>query len=210
MRLRFAALILAAAFVASCRAEIANPTGSCEAPNDGFRFAYHAPGDDSTWLPDCQNPLQREYWRVFAVSAASAYTIPRLDGEPRLQPACTDAAHPMAALVSLYGLCASATNEAEVRRVNDMAPVDALALTHFLHGELRFTVPSGGVAVDPWPIPSDVLDVCSQRSGAVSSELNDNCDRIRKGFDTGYMLSETSAVELAVGLNSLYGIAPSP
>ena len=121
-----------------------------------------------------------------------------------------DAADPMATLVDRYGLCASASSEAEVRRVNDMAPVDALALTHFLHAQLRFTVPAGSAAVHPWPIPTDFLDVCQQRSGSISGELIDDCDRIRKGWDTGYVLSPAGAAELAAGLNDLYGIPPLP
>jgi len=202
-------LALLATLFAACRAEIPNPTGSCSAPNDGGRAYYHVPGDDDTWLPDCQNPLRREYWRVFAVSAASAYTIPRIDGEPRLQRPCMDATDPIAPLVERYGLCASASNEAEVNRVNAMAPVDALALTHFLHTQLRFTAAEGSSLVEPWAIPSDFLDVC-QRAGSISGELLDNCDRIRKGWDLGYMLSPAGATELAAGLNELYGIPPIP
>jgi hypothetical protein len=202
-----------AMLAASCGEEIANPTGSCTAPGDGGRAGYHAPGD-STWLPDCQNPLRREYWRVFAVTAASAYTIPRIDGEPRLQPACADATHALASLVQRYGLCASAMSQEEVQRVNDMAPIDALTLTHFLHGQLRFTTVDTVLGIDPWPIPSDIIDACGLQPGANSAELTTLCERVRAGlqggFETAYGYPGPGGVELVARLNELYGIPPIP
>lgn len=206
-------LTAAAMLAASCGAEIANPTGSCEASGDGARAGYHAPGE-STWLPDCQNSLLREYWRVFAVSAASSYTIPRLDGEPRLQPACVDASHTMAPLVARYGLCAAAMNDEEVRRVNDMAPIDALTLTHFLHLQLRFTTTDNGLGIDPFPIPADILDACALHAGSNSADLSALCererDRLQSGIGIGFSYTGPGATELAAHLNELYGIAPAP
>jgi len=202
-----------AMLAASCGAEIANPTGSCEASGDGARAGYHSAGD-STWLPDCQNALRREYWRVFAVSAASAYTIPRLDGEPRLQPPCVDASHPLARLVDQYGLCAAATNEEEVSRVNDIAPIDALTLTHFLHLQLRFTATDGGLGIDPFPIPADILDACGLHPDINSADLSALCererDRLQSGIDIAFSYTGPGAPELVARLNELYGIAPAP
>jgi hypothetical protein len=205
-------LVPLAMLAASCGEDIPNPTGSCVAPNDGARAGYHAPNGD-TWLPDCENVLQREYWRVFAVSATSAYTIPRLDGEPRLQPACTDAAHALAVLADRYGLCASAMTTAEVDQVNDMAPVDALAITHFLHAQLRFSVADTVLGIDPFPIPSDILDACALHAQTTSADLKAMCDRerdrIQSGNDMGFTYTGPGAVELVARLNELYGIPPS-
>lgn len=201
--------VAAVAYATACRPDIPNPTGSCEAPNDGGRAGYHAPGD-STWLPDCQNPLRREYWRVFATTQTSAYTIPRLDGEPRLQPACADAADALAPLVARYGLCASAMTQEQVTRINDMAPVDALTLTHFLHGQLVFTAGVNVLGIDPFPMPSDIIDACALHPIDNSAYLTAICDRERdrlaSGIDIGFTYQGPGAVELAAALNALYGI----
>ena len=208
-----AALFPAIALVAcGCRPDILNPSGSCTAPSGGGRAGYHVPGDDDVWLPDCANPLRREYWRVFAMSQTVAYTIPRMDGEPRLQPACADHTHPMAILVGRYGLCASATNQMEVTRVNNMAPVDALALTHFLHGQLVFHTTTAGLGIDPYPIPADVLDACGLHPSTNSPDLTTICtrerNRLQSGNDIGLAYTGAGGPELVDRLNELYGIAP--
>lgn len=205
MRRLVAALILACA----CDSAPSNPSGSCTASGSGARAGYHAPGD-SQWMPDCQNPLRREYWRVFLNSARSAYTIPRLDGEPALQPACRDAGHALAPLVQRYGLCAAAENAQQVARVNDLAPADALALTHFLHQGLRFVAGGQGVGIVPFPIPSDIIDACALHPAMNSAALADICareaDRLRNGFDIALTYQGPGGVELAARLDELYGI----
>ncbi len=45
---------------------IENPSGECEAETDGSRLCYHSPNPTDTYLPDCDNTLDRELWRVFA------------------------------------------------------------------------------------------------------------------------------------------------
>ena len=55
------ALVLLGALFAACDqggGGLANPTGSCTAPDRGARVG-HDPGD-THWLPDCQNPLGGE------------------------------------------------------------------------------------------------------------------------------------------------------
>lgn len=210
MTTRFRWLAAVGLLVVGCGPSIPNPTGSCEAPDDGSRAGYHSPGGD-TWLPDCQNPLRLEYWRVFASAADSAYTMPRLDGERRLAPACADPGHAVAALVQQYGLCAAATTTAEVERVNHMAPADALALTHFLHQQLRFVIADGTTpGIDPYPFPTDVLAACGLHVAANSAELNVICDRerdrLRSGIEPLYFYDGPGAVELVARLNELYGI----
>jgi hypothetical protein len=184
---------------------VANPTGSCQPSGDGARAGYHAPGD-SDWLPDCQNPLRREYWRVFAQSSTSAYTIPRIDGDPRLQVVCADPAHALAPLTMRYPLCAAADSAEKVARVNDLAPADALALTHFLHGQLRFA--AGSSTIDPFPMPTDIIDACKLHPN--SPELQAMCDReanrLQNGIDIAFPYDGPAAVELAARLNELYGV----
>ena len=99
---RWFLVALIATGVACAADPLANPTGSCEPSGNGARPGYHAPAG-STWLPDCANPLRREYWRVFAKGPSSAYTMPRLDGERRLMPVCTDPQNELNALVHIAG-----------------------------------------------------------------------------------------------------------
>ena len=67
------------------QSDINNPTGMCGTRSDGARAGYHAPAENDIWVPDCQNPLAREYWRVFSQDGGTGYVIPRPDGTPELQ-----------------------------------------------------------------------------------------------------------------------------
>jgi hypothetical protein len=186
---------------------IDNPTGACKAPNDGSRAGYHSAGS-GIWLLDCNNTLAREYWRVFAQSATSAYVIPRPDGASYLRPVCASPEHELHERVKKYALCEPASSEAEVERVNDIAPADALAITHFLHTALEFVATGSGIA--PFPIPSDILDACDLHPEQNSAELAAICERERKrletGHDIGFSYEGPGAVELALRLNELYGV----
>jgi hypothetical protein len=186
---------------------VENPSGSCEASGDGSRAGYHSAAG-TTWLPDCRNTLQREYWRVFAQARDSAYVIPRPDGARELGRACSDPAHELNSVVVKYSLCGAASSPAEVERVNNMQPVDALAITHFMHGMLRFI--STGSGVSPYPLPTDILDACALHPDGASAELRFICDRERdrlsSGQEIGFDYSGPGAIELAELLNELYGI----
>jgi hypothetical protein len=197
--------VLAAACDRADTSGIENPTGTCQAPDSGARAGYHAPGD-SQWLPDCQNPLRREYWRVFALDATTAYTIPRLDGAPQLKPLCTDPQHPLAPLTTRYPLCAPAMSQAEVSRINAMTPADALALTHFLHSQLRFV--AGTASIAPFPPPTDIIDACKLHPNdtALTRMCDREADRLRSGVDIAFTYEGPAAVELAARLNELYGV----
>jgi hypothetical protein len=191
--------------------QLTNPTGECRAPNNGARAGYHAPGCD-TWLPDCANPHSREYWRVFAKSATSAYVIPRPDGARELTAPCNLQSHPMRALVDKYRLCEQATTPESVDVVNDMMPSEALEITHFMHALLLFEATEGipNVSLLPFPIPSDVLDACNLHVGQNSPALQGDCDAVRQFVASGIEPAPTfdeTAGELALLLNELYGIA---
>lgn len=188
---------------------VENPTGDCIAPDSGARAGYHEPAD-TQWLPDCSNPLKREYWRVFATTAETAYIIPRPDGDPGLEPACTDEEHPLYTVVQYYALCQPASSPQAVARINAIHPRDALAVTHELHSTLRFEVTHEGVGIAPSPIPSDIVDACELHSNEGLPELEAICereeDRLRKGHDIGFGYEGPGAVALVERLNELYGI----
>jgi hypothetical protein len=172
------------------------------------------------WLPDCNNTLQREYWRVFAKGTTSAYIIPRPDGAPELRMSvCGAPEHPMRALVDRYSLCESATSAAAVDRVNDMDPADALALVHYLHTQLLFTTTVNPV-MDPTPPPTlatapfgdDVLAACALRPAENSVPLEALCEDERQALKSGLEIGrdyDAVATELAPLLNELYGVGAS-
>jgi hypothetical protein len=204
MRVRLTLLVL---WTAGCdQSGIANPTGSCATADRGARAGYHDPGD-SQWLRDCQNPRKRDYWRVFARSATSAYTIPRIDGDEGLQPICADPQHPLAPLTHKYPLCRQAENDAELALINGMLPADALALTHFLHVNLRFHPTPNGPA--PYPVSPDFFDACNMPR-ASSADFQAVCAReeenVRSGFPIGLVYRGTAAAEMSERLNELYGV----
>lgn len=202
--------ILALALAAGCSASggVDNPTGTCAAPDDGSRAGYHA-ADGSTWLPDCGNTLQREYWRVFAESAESAYLMPRPDGAAELGAACEDTSHALHALVEHHALCHAAKGDADLALVNHIPPADALRVSHELHTHLRF-VTDAGLGIAPFPIPSDIVDACALHTATNSAELTAICKREQARLDSGseeaFSYDGPGAVELAARLNELYGI----
>jgi hypothetical protein len=184
---------------------IANPTGTCVAPDDGSRAGYHSPGP---WLPDCQGVLKREYWRVFAASEDGAYMLPRPDGAPQLGAPCHGPQHPLASIVKKYGLCNAAMSTQQVDIVNSMNVSDAFAVARYLQSQLTFAATPE--SIEPYPIPSDIIDACALHPSQNSAELIAMCqresDRLRSGDDIGLQYTGPGAVELAERLNELYGI----
>ena len=176
----------------------------CSTRSDTGRVGYGA--GDATWVPDCQNPLLREYWRVDTNDGKTAYTLPRMDGEPLLQPACGSDQDDLHHLVERYDLCAAAATDEQVKVINSIALGDALELTHFLHGQLKFAPSADGMSIAPFPIPGDILDACALH--ASSTELRTMCDREQENLMGGLALTYTGpgAVELVARLNELYGI----
>lgn len=194
------------------RIDIQNPTGECVAPDSGERAGYHSPSEGDRWLPDCQNTLRREYWRVFAESADSAYLIPRPDGAPGLQDACTDSTHALHAVVERHALCTTAMSSAQVDSANEIPPSDALAIAHHLHASLRFVAHDQGGYGDiaPFPLPSDIADACALHETASVPDLDSACEKERRGSVSSAeeVVQHTGgeAAKLAARLNELYGI----
>jgi hypothetical protein len=192
------------------RPTIGNPSGTCGTRSGGGRAGYNVPDGDDVWVPDCQNPLAREYWRVYSRDGVAGYVIPRPDGAPQLATPCTDSQHDLHPLVVRYELCSGATSTEQVEIINHIDLSDALDITHFLHGQLKFVVSQDFLGIDPFPIPADIVDACVAGGGMNSSDLESICqrerDRLRSGIDIGYSYTGPGAAELVARLNLLYGI----
>ena len=195
---------------AACGPNITNPSGTCGTRSSGGRIGYHAPDGDDVWVPDCQNPLLREYWRAFSKDGQTAYLIPRPDGAPELQPVCTDPQHQLRGLVDRYLLCAAGMTADQVTVINRIDLADALRITHFLHTQLKFVTISGGRGIQPFAIPSDILDACTLGGHVNSAELEAICEServaVRNGIEPRVPATGPGGAELVSRLNELYGI----
>lgn len=186
---------------------IQNPSGSCGIRSDGDRAGYHR-YPDGKWVPDCRNPLRKEYWRVFVRNGTeTASIIPRPDGAQELRPACANSHHYLRSIVDRYGLCMSAASPEQAQLVNTMSLADALEIIHFLHSQLKFRVIvlDSAVIIQPFPIPSDIMEACGLNTLTTSPELNLRCLRARQ---PGLVLYKDRQAEdqLASRLNEIYGI----
>jgi len=190
---------------------VRNPTGDCAtAPGNGAR-PWHSPGN-WRYLPDCQAPLSREYYRVFAWSESVAWMVPRPDGAPGTAQICASeaAGTPLRALFERYTLCDAQPN---IEKVNAMTAADALAIGHALHVRMRF-VANGG-AVKPFPYDDDVLAVCDHKPELAKGVLAERCaytrDLRRRAAEGPIgephrMPPDPEGPPLAMALNELYAV----
>jgi hypothetical protein len=209
--LTFCRVVVVIVLGAGCgQPNITNPSGTCGTRSDGGRAGYHVPADSDTWVPDCQNILLREYWRVFTQDGKTAYVIPRPDGAPELKPICSDPQNDLRALVDRYQLCATAQTPEQAAIVNHIELSDALRITHFLHTQLKFVMTPGGLGIQPFPLPSDVIDACALAGHVNSTALEAICqserDSLRNGIEPALPFTGLGGAELASRLNELYGI----
>jgi hypothetical protein len=55
----------------------------------------------------------------------------------------------------------AAANADQVSVVNHMDLSDALRIAHFLHTQLTFVTTADGIGIQPYPLPSDIVDGCT-------------------------------------------------
>lgn len=197
-------MLLPLLFLAGCPT-VENPTGDCAADGDGSRTCTHAPEAGDIYLPDCAAPLDREYWRVFAPSEASAYVFPRPDGATATAQACADGDADVLAALDTYGLCGG---PADPDVVNDMALVDAFTITRALHERLAFVAADGAGEVDPHVPFDDAMLICADPDAVLDAwcaaqaarQTGDDCT------DIGIVMSAEEAEAVALAANRLYGI----
>jgi hypothetical protein len=194
-----------------CSEPIDNPSGSCEADDDGARVCYHSPDRADTYLPDCEAPLDRDLWRVFAMDEDTAYMIPRPDAMGIQLGICDGDDANLAALFDGNGLCAEI---GDPDLINAMTPADALAISHAMHERLAFDVVDhgdGSASLSPWAPDDELLHACEgplsgdARVSGLCADLaaqgaSGQCDDMARI----HSLDEVTA--LAAGLNASFGI----
>jgi len=212
LRLQVAMMLTAVAV----HGAVLNPTGACGVKSSrgaGGRWNYHSPGEVDTYVPDCQNPLRREYWRVFVQrDRGTAYVIPRPDDMGTKFGLCEDGDPD--ALFRKYGLCSG--TDFSVSAVNNMETAEALNITHALHGRLVFqaTQSGDGWGIDPFAPEDDILAVCDEAITDDADALA-HCKRLRARCSDGacqgiaIVPNEASARSLVPALNELYGTSAS-
>jgi len=193
---------------------IENPTGDCEPGDDGSRICYHSSGPDDQYLPDCDAPLTRELWRVFAQDAETAYMIPRPDSLGLTFGVCGGDDADLSALFEANGLCEATVGPDTVEVLNSMTPEDALAIGHALHERLVFTAEAlsgGGWWFTPWAPDVDLYDACLGPA-ADDADLAALCADVVSTMDAGHCeemargYTEAEARGVAAALNALYGV----
>lgn len=197
--------VLAGVLSHSTAEEVVNPSGNCTSDEDGGRPGYASPGETDTYLPDCNAPLKREYWRVFVSSDEKAYIIPRPDAMGIEYDLCAGTSEE---LFKQGGLCEEA---ADPDVINNLEPKDALDITRALHELLVFE--RSGDSIKPFAPPDDVIAACDLTSNAAAKsycqELQGQCDE--NGIcNEMLMVPSSDAIEAIVpALNKLYGIESS-
>lgn len=198
-------------YASACTSQstVPNPTGDCATDSDGSRTCYHAPMATDTHLPDCNNALNREYWRVFAQSEDSAYIIPRPDGMGLVYDLCDSSE--LGVLLDEYGLCTESLSAGEVSLINDIPIDSALTIANALHEHLRFTVEDDRLY--PWAPPDDLMDACTM-SDEHDATVEEYCQTVLEYYDNdgdcpsiAFEPSPETATVLARRLNALYGIS---
>jgi hypothetical protein len=202
---------MVATSAAGCGAGATNPTGDCEATGTGDIACYSVSEAGDVWMPDCEHPLDRAYWRVHARRSddgeVTAYLLPRPDGAGAAFGVCDGPDAALAALFDGWGLCAPTLDAAGVARINALPLDDALAISHALHERLVFTAGGDdGSTIAPWPLPEDLEDACpgTSASAACDAYLTAVCGASDIGV--ALTLDEAQANELAAALNAAYGI----
>ncbi len=215
-----ASLILLLPLLTACfdnSEDVANPTGDCVAEDEGGRDCYHAPDPSDSYLPDCDAPLDREYWRVFAREGEegvyTAYMIPRPDATGITWGICDGEDAALAELFERNLLCQSSVGQDELEVINAMDVAEALEISHALHERLVFSpIDYGdGWSVEPFAPERDLAEACVQW-GSDYPDAAEVCDELVGNMEAGtcmmlaQLYSEAEATDMAALMNRLYGI----
>jgi hypothetical protein len=180
--------------------EVANPSGDC-----GMHYF-----SDYRWLPDCNLPIKRSYYRLLLTMEGIPMIHPELPAETILA-ACDDSTSPIRTEATHTGICREGEN------VPRLTVTEGMTLVHYLNQQLRFSVGALNSVV-PEPIyerdamygdTNDGVDICMTFAEARSGILAPVCQTILAWHDTRrptLSLSQEQATQLAQYLNRLYGV----
>lgn len=170
--------------------------------------------DGQTYEKNPEVKLAREYWIIGVARDGTRFMLPRPDGDRRIVEECRSKG-PLAPLFEGAQLCTSAT-QASVARVNALTASEARQVSTFLHQRLRFEVEqSDGVSprVEPFPLTSDLLDVCKTFPADRAGVMRATCDHLLGNEmsssgapEIAHVLSLDECRVIAARLNELYGI----
>lgn len=211
MHLLESVLLLLAVSRASAK-EWEMPT-ECTSDSDGGRLGYHEPSPTDTYLPNCNNPLKRELWRVFKKETGTAYIIPNPSGLGLVYNICDEygGGGPMADEyivkdATKYGLCAEKEGDASL--INDIDPDVALKFTTIFHRHTKFT--NKNDAIDPWVPDEDIIAACDtlNKDSAAINYCNDVKGKCSEGSCTEQIIiPDSDTVNILVqALNLIYGV----
>ncbi len=187
----------------------------CVAELDNSLDCYAATTDP--YLPLCDNPLPKEYWKLFTRDEGStAYFLPRPDGAGLAYGYCESEDPEIAALFEDNALCTTIDSQAKVEIINNIDPADALEISRLIHEQLEFTAVMtfeefGAIA--PFGLPVDLATVCEQQAESLAA-IESTCARLIddgtvptcEEDDMGTVLTFEEATLLADALNVLYGV----
>ncbi len=191
-----------------------NPSGNCTTTGDGSRPSFHIPLEGETYLPNCQNPLRREFWRIFVKEDGTAYMSPRPDGLGIPLGICDFSdGHLIAHMAKLYGLCNDpVTDQVDPNIINSMEPLYALEFSTIFHRQLHFDVDT--FLNTPWMVPDeDILSVCDLLGDAMRGDTKSFCKDIEERCDDQgncnkrlYYPTREAAIDIVASLNDLYDV----
>jgi hypothetical protein len=158
--------------------------------------------------------LAREYWIIGVAKDGTRFMLPRPDADPRIVEECRSKG-PLAPLFENAQLCTTAT-QASLARVNALTAAEARQVSTFLHARLRFVVDESANVpprVEPYPLTSDLLDVCKTYRADRDGVLRATCDHLLGNDmsssgapEIGHVLSVDECRVIAMRLDELYGI----
>lgn len=193
---------------------IVNPTGSCGVVEKAWGGAH---------VPDCQNPLKREYWVVNSRSEGDgsfAAILPRPDGMGLKYELCDD--DELGELFKRNLLCNDTLSRDQVERINNIPLEEALEITHALHSRLVFRLQyvgwdgmsegSSAWSISPYVPEKDSLAVCDMKLTTNENvfryceRLTSRCDADGRCQAVGIIRSDAATKALVPAIKMLYGI----
>ena len=189
-----------------------NPSGDCVASDDGTRPCYDGHDGSLTYMPLCDNPRERELWRIFSEPDGTSYMLPRPDATGLDFGICDGDDAELAALFESKALCKATLSSADIELVNSLTLDEAMEISRALHKRLTFTADHPEWSLFPWTPEIDIADACDLYPDAFEgfeSECNTIRDQFVNNSDCALVsieYSDEAYAAFAVGLNLLYDV----